>query len=106
MLIDLNIAADLTCVDPDTIYRYTYPTYTPKPKPARLSKVGEDDSWLVETTELKNVFPDFAHRIEFYERKVATETRRFLESKIKPAISNKDWAKVSALVTALEATNG
>ena len=101
MLVNLNQAADLVEVKERTIYRYTYPYFTDK-REAVLNKTVVTGQYMVDTVDLKKVFPEYTTAIVSFENTVTETTKRLLEQKVADAVSRKDFGSAHALIGALE----
>lgn len=102
MLINLTQAANLVHVKSDTIYRYTYPYFTDK-REATLTKTEVTGQYMVDTIDLKNVFPKYKQEIESYENTNTITLRSLLEQKMKEAVTNGNYDRACTLLNALEA---
>jgi len=101
MLVNLNTAADLVDVKERTIYRYTYPYFTDK-REAALDKTVVTGQYMVDTVDLKKVFPGYTPEINAYEQTVTETTRRLIEQKVADAVAIGDFDAAHALIGALE----
>lgn len=100
MLVTIETAANLVNVNYSTVYRYTFPYYREDSVP-KLSKHEHNGYWMIDTDELKIIFPQYVAEINNYVATIEDDARLLVESKIASALSNRDWASVASLASAL-----